>query len=82
MRRHPAARIMGRLRNRIPDGAPGSGHGGLYDAAHNTAHESFLGSAPSVFPGSAHGSLPDSAHDGLPVSHRLLRHTYASLPGR
>ena len=46
MRRHPATRIMGRLRNRIPDG------------------------------------IPDSAHDGLPVSHRLLRHTYASLTGR
>ena len=90
MRRHPAARIMGRLPHCIPDGAPGSAHGSLSDAAHNTAHESFLGSAPSVFPGSAHGSLPGSAHgslpgvahDGLPVSHRLLRHTYASLPGR
>ena len=54
MHRHPVARIMERLRNRIPDGAPGS----------------------------VHGSLPGVAHDVLPVSHRSLRHTYASLPGR
>ena len=37
---------------------------------------------PDGAPGSAHGSLPGVAHDVLPISHRLLRHTYASLPGR
>ena len=90
MRRHPTARIMGRLPHRIPDGALDGAHGSLSDAAHSTAHESFLGNAPSVFRGSAYGVLPSSApdgtpgvaHDGPPVSHRSLRHTYASLPGR